>query len=212
MRISRDTSTSTLQLRGEVSRASPRFSVFRLGVDFMRKILASLVAMLLVVSNGIAADKYALTGENTKIEFTGTKKEGKHTGGFKTLTGTITVDGDLTHTQIEVNIETDSLFSDDEKLTAHLKGADFFDVKNNPKATFVSTKLEKKDFGLLVHGKLTLNGKTKEIHFPAKIEVKENVLSLSSEFAIDRTDYGITYGAGKIDKNVTLKVTVAAKK
>jgi polyisoprenoid-binding protein YceI len=171
------------------------------------------VLAVLVLSAGVsgAADKYTLTGENTKIEFTGTKKEGKHVGGFKTLTGTLTV-GDISETKVEVTIDTDSLFSDDPKLTGHLKGADFFDVKNHPKATFVSTKVEKTDAGITVHGKLTINGKSKEIHFPAKVTNKDGTVTLDSEFAIDRTDYGITYGAGKIDNNVALKVHVSAKK
>lgn len=169
-------------------------------------------AIVVLFSNfGNAADKYTLTGENTKIEFTGTKKEGKHVGGFKTLTGTLTV-GDITDTKIEVTIDTDSMYSDDEKLTAHLKGADFFDVKNHPKATFVSTKVEKSDAGVTVYGKLTINGKSKEIHFPAKIASKGGTVTLDSEFSINRTDYGISYGAGKIDNDVALKVHISAKK
>ena len=38
-----------------------------------------------------AEEKYALTGDNTKITFVGTKKGGKHEGGFKKLAGTATV-------------------------------------------------------------------------------------------------------------------------
>ncbi|MBY0456893.1 MAG: YceI family protein, partial [Gemmataceae bacterium] len=103
----------------------------------------ALVAGLALTAN--AADtKYALTGDNTTVTFVGKKPDGKHTGGFKKLTGTATVpDGDLTKMTVEVTIETDSLYSDDEKLTGHLKNADFFDVKNHPKATFKSTKVEK---------------------------------------------------------------------
>ena len=38
------------------------------------------------------------------------------------------------------------------------------------------------------------------------------MLSISTAFAIDRTEWGMNYGKGKIDDKVTLKVAVTAKK
>jgi polyisoprenoid-binding protein YceI len=169
--------------------------------------LAGLVAAL-VGTAGFAADTYKLSGDNTTIEFTGTKKDGKHTGGFKKCTGTVTHDKDWA---IELTIDTESIFSDDEKLTGHLKGGDFFSCKDNPTAKFVTTKIEKGDKGFTVTGKLTLLGKEKEISFPAEITTGET-FTLKADFKIDRTDYGMTYGEGKIDKEVALKVAVSAKK
>ena len=158
-----------------------------------------------------AAD-YKLTGENTTIEWTGTKKDGKHTGGFKTLSGTLTWDGDPAKAKIDVSIETDSIHSDNDGLTTHLKGKDFFDVKTNPTSTFKATKVEKDGEKFKVTGDFTLNGKTKSITFPATVTEKDGTLNLSAEFKINRTDYGMSYGAGKIDDDVALKVNVKAKK
>ena len=176
-----------------------------------------LIGLVLTAAVGLtapAADtKYALTGENTKVEFTGTKKDGKHDGGFKTLTGSVTVPGDdLTKAAIEVTIETDSLYSDNDMLTGHLKNKDFFDVKTNKTSTFKSTKIEAGKDGHTVTGDLTLNGKTKSISFPAKLAAKDGTLTLTSSFKIDRTDFGMTYGAGKVDNDVALRVSVKAKK
>ena len=50
----------------------------------MRILIAAMVTVALSVSAHAADGSYALTGENTKVEFTGTKKDGKHEGGFKT--------------------------------------------------------------------------------------------------------------------------------
>lgn len=174
------------------------------------------IGLVLAAAVGVAAPaadaKYALTGENTKVEFTGTKKDGKHDGGFKTLTGSITVPGDdPTKAAIEVTIETDSLYSDNDGLTAHLKNKDFFDVKTNKTSTFKSTKIEAGKDGHTVTGDLTLNGKTKSITFPAKIEAKDG-LTLTAAFKIDRTEFGMSYGAGKVDNDVALRVSVKAKK
>ncbi len=155
-----------------------------------------------------AADVYKLDGENTKIEFTGAKKDGKHTGGFKTLEGTVTNDGGW---KIELTIQTASIYSDNPGLTNHLKGGDFFGVKDHPTAKFVTTKIEKGEKGMTVRGKLTMLGKEKEISFPAEITTGDT-FTLKAEFSIDRTDFGMNYAVDKVEKSVALKVEVKAKK
>lgn len=175
------------------------------------RFLFSLAAVAAFGMAAFAAD-YKLTGENTKIEWTGTKKAGKHVGGFKKVSGTCTCDGDPTKAKLEVSIDTDSIYSDDEKLTGHLKGKDFFDVKANPTSTFKATKMEKDGEKVKIIGDLTLNGKTKSITFPATVTDKDGTLSLTADFKINRTDFGMSYGAGMIDDDVALKVSVTAKK
>lgn len=161
------------------------------------------------------ADTFPLTGQNTKIEFTGSKKDGKHDGGFKSLTGEATATaGDPTTLKLNVVIQTDSLWSDNDKLTAHLKAPDFFDVKTNPTAKFVGTKAEKLPDAKSIYkvsGDLTLNGKTKPISFPAVITLGDT-LTLDSAFKINRQDFGMSYGSGKVDDVVALRVKVDAKK
>jgi polyisoprenoid-binding protein YceI len=175
----------------------------------MRMLFAAAAAVVLAVP-AVAADAVKLTGENTKITWVGTKPGGKHEGGFKTLTGTATLlGGDLA--KVEVEIDTDSLYSDDQRLTGHLKSPDFFGVKTNPKAKFVSTKVEKADKGATITGDLTLNGKTKTISFPATVSNTGGTLKIDSAFTIDKRDFGMTYGGGKIDDQVAIKVAVEAK-
>src|SRR6185312_1502816 len=111
----------------------------------MRSLSALTLAALFGVTAVAAEQKFNLSGDNTKITFVGTKRGGKHDGGFKKLTGTASLDGDLTTLKIEAVIDTNSLYSDNQKLTAHLKNPDFFGVKDNPKATFKTTKVEKSD-------------------------------------------------------------------
>ena len=175
----------------------------------MRLLIAAVAAVALTLP--AAAADVKLTGENTKITWVGTKgAAGKHEGGFKTLTGTAAVSGDAL-TRVEVEIDMTSLYSDDQKLTGHLLSPDFFGVKNNPKSKFVSTKIEKSDKGHTITGNLTLNGKTKEITFPATISTADGGVKIDSAFSIDKRDWGMTYGGGKIDDQVALKVAVDAK-
>ena len=54
----------------------------------IRALSAAVLAGLLALPTLAAETKYKLDGENTKVEFTGTKKGGKHDGGFKKVSGT----------------------------------------------------------------------------------------------------------------------------
>jgi polyisoprenoid-binding protein YceI len=169
------------------------------------------VALSMISAMATQAAEYKLSGDNTKIQFEGTKKEGKHTGSFPKLSGTLNLGEDATKAKIAVTIEMDALDSDDPKLTGHLKSPDFFETKKYPEAKFVSKAIKADKDGFIVTGDLTMRGKTKEISFPAKIAAKTGGATLSSEFTINRSDWGITYGEGKIDEAVKLTVDVKTK-
>jgi polyisoprenoid-binding protein YceI len=180
----------------------------------MGRVLTTLAVVALVAGMTSAGEtKYPLTSDNTKVTFVGTKPQGKHNGGFKTVTGTATWTGaDPSTLKLNVEIDMESTYTDTDKLTGHLKTADFFDVKNNPTSKFESTKVEKSGDSYKVTGKLTMRGKTKEISFPAKIEIDGGNLKLASDFKINRHDWGVSYGKGMVDDNVSLTVKVGAKK
>jgi polyisoprenoid-binding protein YceI len=154
----------------------------------------------------------AINPDNTKIEFVGTKPGGQHNGHFKSFTGGIDLN-EKGVSKITVDIVTDSLWADEPKLILHLKTPDFFDVKTYPKASFTATEIKAetaKDATHVINGDLTLHGQKKAISFPAKIEVTANAVNVSSEFKINRSDFGMTFGKGKVDEPVTIKVTVKA--
>ena len=177
----------------------------------LRLSCAALLTVVLATSALVSAE-YALTGSNTTIKFVGTKPNGKHEGGFKTVTGKATVGDDLSELKISLEIDANSLYSDNAKLTTHLKSPDFFGVKSNPKAKFVSTKVEKDGAEYKITGDLTMCGETKSVTFPAQIAVKGDALTITSKAKIDRTQWGMTYGKGKIDDEVSLSISVNAKK
>ncbi|HEX3313750.1 MAG TPA: YceI family protein [Gemmataceae bacterium] len=172
-------------------------------------ITATLAAMLASTASAQEA-KYVLTGDNTKITWTGTKVGGKHDGGFKNVGGVATMSA-TTGLRLNVEIDTGSLFADDPKLTAHLKSPDFFSVKDHPRAKFVSTKIDKTASGFTVNGDLTLLGKTKAISFPAQITAGDT-LGIQAAFTISRSDFGMNYGKGIVNDTVSLKVAVNARK
>jgi len=135
----------------------------------------------------------AITPSNSKIEFVGAKVTASHPGGFTDFAGTVRVGEPVEKSQIEVTIQTASLYADKEKLTKHLKSPDFFDVGKFPTATFRSTEIKKDGDGHVMTGDLTLHGVTKRISFPVTLNATDADVTASAEFSINRQDYGINY-------------------
>lgn len=131
------------------------------------------------------------------VNFVGAKITATHEGGFREVSGTITLDpANLVASRIEMRVATASLFADQERLTGHLKTADFFDVERFPEATFRSTSLAAGGTNGATHtvtGDLTIHGVTKSIAVPVTLDVQPAAVSARSEFTINRRDYGLVY-------------------
>ncbi len=172
---------------------------------------AILMALFFVSQQVWADEVYKLDGRNTEIGFVGSKKDGKHEGGFRTVKGTISVkDNELSSAQFKVDIDLNSMYTDDDKLTNHLKSADFFNVRKFPTARFVSSKVEKKGDKYEVQGKLTMKGVTKDITFPASIDVSGPGITMEANWEINRHDWQISYGGKMIDEKVKLSLKMNA--
>ena len=162
--------------------------------------------------------RYLITPQNSKVEFTGSKVTGKHDGAFQDFSGQIDYAGTPEQSRVNITMKTDSLTTDAADLTKHLKTADFFDVAKFPEAAFVSTSIKpggEKGASHTVTGNLTLHGVTKAVTFPATISVTPDVATVDSTFSINRKDFGINY-AGQADNlirdDVVLKLTIRANK
>ena len=157
-------------------------------------------AEVITAPAGESAETEAIAGAKTytirtdsEIGFTGSKITASHSGGFKTFSGTIAVaDGNIAPPS-RIEIDMNSTWSDNERLTRHLKNEDFFDVPTYPTSTFVLTVSDRSGEEYTITGDLTLHGVTKSIRFPAKISITDEQVSLSAEFSIMRNDFGIVY-------------------
>ncbi len=155
--------------------------------------------------------KYVFTPES-RVNFTGSKVTGSHHGGFKTFTGHFTLkDGAPVGNDHKVVIDMESTFTDDEKLTAHLKNPDFFDVGKFPQSTFDVTEIKRdSDTAYTVSGNFTLHGITKNISFPATVSQSGDTAKIDARFDINRKDFGIVY-AGKTDDLIRDEVVIELK-
>lgn len=161
----------------------------------------------------VAGKVYALDPAST-ISFIGSKVTGSHDGGFHEFSGTIRVNGTEVLAGSEIRINMDSTWSDNERLTRHLKSADFFEVETYPESVFTITGIDPAGDQQQVTGNLNLHGVVKSISFPALIRVSDEAVTVSAEFAINRKDFNINYPGRPDDlirDQVVIKLDVTAR-
>jgi polyisoprenoid-binding protein YceI len=125
-------------------------------------------------------------------------------GKFSGLAGLLKLDeNDYTHSTVEVSIPAASVSTVDDKLDAHLKEADFFDVEKFPTLTFKSTSIRYLgDHDYEVTGDLTIRGVTKSVILsvndlsqPSKDPWGNQRIGLSGSAKINRKDFGFVWNA-----------------
>ena len=134
-------------------------------------------------------------------------------------------------TTVKIEVKTESIDTNDRRVQAlggrrgrdeHLRSADFFNVKEFPTMTFVSTKVEKtgEKTGKL-HGNITLLGQTKPVVFdvtfnkvaPHPVPAYNKVMTsgFSIRGTIKRTDFGMKFGVPAVSDEVALFIEIEAQ-
>ncbi|GAB3222967.1 two-component regulator propeller domain-containing protein [Spirosoma arcticum] len=164
--------------------------------------------------------------------------DGSSTGDVDILKGELLIDNrHLVGGAVEVDMNTIENFVDQRSYN---QLPAFFDVKKFPVSTFAITKVETGNDGntkvpndgsirvnegknIKVTGNLTLEGITKAVTFPAKMQFKDGMdgtVEMNGMLIIDRTEWGIDYGSEKhffksgdaILDEVKLFIKIVAKK
>jgi polyisoprenoid-binding protein YceI len=101
-----------------------------------------------------------------------------------------------------------------ERLTGHLKSADFFDVAKNGEATFeIATVNYTSDASADVTGTLSIKGATVPVKFVVNVRSADDKGFFGQAFLnIDRTLLGVNYGPGQVSKDVQLAVHIFGTK
>jgi polyisoprenoid-binding protein YceI len=174
------------------------------------------MSLALIGATLAPAAELKITPANSKIAFVGTKTNGSHNGGFKQFTGTVSMPGDdFAAATVNVDIAVDSIFTDNNMLTNHLKTPDFFDAKTNPKATFVSTAVAPSKKPGATHeitGNLTMHGVTKPVTIPVKVTKDASGVSIDGTFTVQKEAFNMNYGKGMINNDVKVTLNVKAAK
>lgn len=171
---------------------------------------------------------YGIDTTGSSVEWLGTKPVGQHTGTFNIANGQFSLENG-TITAGNFTIDVNSLTNLDlkpgdgkENLEGHLKSPDFFDAAKYPTARFeitgVTPLTNDSTATHTISGNLTLKDSTKNISFPAKVNVVDNKVQATANFNIDRTQWGLHYGNDKslgdkfIRPEVNIKLNLTANK
>lgn len=179
---------------------------------------------------------YTVATDVSKVMWEGSKPVGTHNGTVNISEGTVIVNGDavvggsFTIDMNSINV-LDLEGGKKDYLESHLKGLedknadDFFNVNKYPTAKYEITKVTKKEGdptgNALVYGNLTMKDVTKSVGFTANIDMADGMVRVStSQFKVDRTQWGIKYGSPSffeglkdkaIDNEMGIKITLVAK-
>ncbi|WP_442507437.1 YceI family protein [Novipirellula sp. SH528] len=177
------------------------------------------VAVLLAASptRNVSAADYVLDDQHTSVVFTTSHFGFSYTYGmFGKYTGQFSVDmQNPTQANFQFTIDAASLDTKSEKRDQHLRGPDFFNVKQFPEITFVSRSVEASADGktLNITGDLTLHGQTKSIVLPltylgaGKGPYGNDRIGFMGRTKVKRSDFGMGAMAPQIGDDVTLLIS-----
>jgi polyisoprenoid-binding protein YceI len=161
------------------------------------------------------------------VKFTGNGVGKNHPGIFKLTSGRTAVSNDsISGGEFMIDIKSMKMEQEGEmiktKLRPHLLSGDFFDADKFGTAKFEITDVRPYDSqkdenkslvdgaNYTISGNLTLKDVTKNITFPARIDLDGNTLKAKANFDIDRTQWRMNYGNDKTlgDKFISETVNI----
>jgi polyisoprenoid-binding protein YceI len=145
---------------------------------------------------------------------------GNFYGMFTDAQGTVSLDrAEPANSNLDLVIKSDSLVSRNDKRDQHLKGPDFFNVKQFPDIKFTTTGLKKASGNTYdVTGNLSLHGVTKPIsgtvEFLGTQKDPKGTERMGAEahVTLKRSDFGVSFMPQGLSDNVDLIVSIEAIK
>jgi polyisoprenoid-binding protein YceI len=140
-------------------------------------------------------------------------------GRFDQLSGTINYDeAEPAASTLNLEVKTESVNSGNTRRDGHLRSPDFFNAKQFPASTFVSTSFARASEGKYdVAGDLTMNGVTRPITFTLERTGRARgrdgeIIGFEAVFNIKRSEFGITYGPDSLGEDVRMIVAIEARR
>jgi len=136
------------------------------------------------------------------------------TGAFTGLQGVIVFNtANLSSSSFNVSVDAASIETGINLRNNHLRGGDYFDVKQYPRISFTSSKVTSagQPGNFYLSGKLTIRNVTKDIGFPFTATATENGYLFDGSFRVNRMDFKVG-GNNTIADSVSITLHVAAKK
>ncbi len=190
-----------------------------LSASALRVALAS--ALVAAPFAGASADTYRIDPSHTYPSFAANHMGiSWFRGKFNKTAGTIELDRQAKTGRIEIIIDAASIDMGHAQLNKHLLSADLFDVEKHPEIRFTGSDFRfEGDVPVAVGGELRMLGVSKPVEL--KLEsfacrdhpmLKVEVCGAEATAVIDRSDWGLSYGAPPSTPEVRLAIQVEALK
>ena len=177
---------------------------------------------------------FVVDTSTSRVRFIGNGVGKNHPGKFHLASGNLALTGNqITGGKFIIDVK--SLELEEKggafqgKLQPHLMSGDFFDAEKFGTAKFEITQVtpyqsDGKDTSIVnganfnISGNLTLKDVTRNVTFPAKIDLDGNTLKAKSDFNINRTQWQMNYGNDKtlgdkfISETVNIELDLEARK
>jgi polyisoprenoid-binding protein YceI len=132
-------------------------------------------------------------------------------GTFGQWKGSIVADpANLSGGSVNVEIQTASIDTRNERRDTHLRSADFFDAPTHPTITFRSTRVQaQRDGALKIHGNLTIRGVTKPVVLDGRMLEMSGApgrrrIGFEASTRINRMDYNVSWNRAAEGGGLTL--------
>lgn len=171
----------------------------------MKNFLVSLLSVVLISSCSKDKSKphtYVVDESQSVIEWKGSAPDHFHVGSFA-VSGELVGDanGDIQNGSFDIPIASIKNFdlldsALNKQLTDHLKSPDFFNIVLYPTASFKIEEVTRTDKSSsqqthTIRGTFTMLGKSNTIDIPAKVSAKNDIITTSASFSINRFNWGM---------------------
>ena len=143
-------------------------------------------------------------------------------GKFREFSGTLVTAGNPLESSVTAEIDLSSIDTGQEQRDNHIRSADFFEVGTYPSMTYQSSGVRQDGDGLVLDGKLTLKGVTRDV--PLKLEVNGfgpdpyggTRAGFTATGEINRRDFNVNFnalmegGGAVVSDKVTLHLEIEA--
>ncbi|MFW0776719.1 MAG: YceI family protein [Rickettsiales bacterium] len=182
----------------------------------MKKLFATILVSLAMISAPALADRFEFDKGHTKILFfIDHMGFSQSVGEFTDYDGHFVFDEKAPEkSSVEVTLKPAGIRTSSVKLDEHLQNADFFNVEKFPDVTFKSTavKVTGENTGE-VTGDATMLGVTKPVTMKVTFNKagihpysKDYVAGFSAEATLKRSDFGMNYGIPNVGDEVRIEI------
>jgi polyisoprenoid-binding protein YceI len=176
------------------------------------KNITLLLAFLIVVYTAKSQSIWNIDATKSKVKFVIDGPFGGDVDGtLNSPSGNIEFDPSiLENASFQVNIESNSINTENKKRDEHLKKPEFFDVLKYKTITFISSKVEKSASGYLLIGNLKIKDKTKLIKIEFSFVKNGDVGSWKGKFTMNRLDFGVGESSFMVGDIVKIYIELVA--